>query len=67
MADRSKTVSPINLQRHLGGIDYPASKEQLIEAAEHNGAPQEVVDALRQLEGDHFESPVGVEKAFGTQ
>lgn len=65
MAGHTDIKSPIELQRHLKGVDYPASKDDLIAAAQRNGAPREVLGALQQLPGDRFDSPVGVEKAFG--
>lgn len=57
-------VNPIELQKHLKGVDYPASKEDLVRAAESNGAPQEIVDALRSAPQDSFDGPSGVQKAL---
>lgn len=34
-------VDPIDVQRHLAGLDYPAKKDELIATAEQNGAAQE--------------------------
>jgi len=40
---------PSQLRTALSGVDYPASKEELVDQAEHNGAPDEVVAALRAV------------------
>jgi hypothetical protein len=48
-------VNPIELQKHLKGVDYPASKDDLVSAAESNGAPSELVDALRSAGKDSFD------------
>jgi hypothetical protein len=57
-------VNPIELQKYLKGVDYPASKDDLANAAESNGAPSEIVDALRNAPQDSFEGPSGVQKAL---
>ena len=57
--------SPANVQTYLKGIDYPASKDDLLKTAKSNGAPQEVVDVLRQLPGDRYGGPQDVMKAYG--
>lgn len=41
---------PSEVLSHLHGLDYPASKQELISAAEARGARQEVVEALQVLE-----------------
>ena len=58
-------VNPIELQKHLKGVDYPASKDDLIAAAESNGAPGDVVDALRSADKDHYDGPTAVQSALG--
>jgi hypothetical protein len=59
-------VSPIDIQKALSGMDYPASKEEIIRHAEQNGADKEVLDALRKIEDRQYEGPSGVSSAaFG--
>jgi hypothetical protein len=40
---------PHQLREWLGDVDYPAGKEQLLASAQANGAPQDVVAALRTM------------------
>jgi hypothetical protein len=40
--------NPDDAQQYLEGVDYPASKEEVVGAAEQNGAPDTMV---RMLEG----------------
>src|SRR5207248_2276702 len=40
MASQPEIRSPVELQKHLKGVDYPARKQDLINAAQENGAPQ---------------------------
>jgi Protein of unknown function (DUF2795) len=65
MARDQQDQSPANVQRYLKGVDYPASKDDLIAAARDNGAPEQVMDLLQRLPGDQFEGPAGVMKAYG--
>jgi hypothetical protein len=58
-------VNPIEVQKHLGGVDYPASKADIVAMAESNDAPQEIIDALQQMDGDQFDGPDDVMKALG--
>jgi hypothetical protein len=58
-------VNPIELQKHLKGASYPAAKDDLVATAESNGAPGEIVDALRNAPQDRFDGPDQVQKALG--
>jgi hypothetical protein len=57
-------VNPIELQKYLKGVDYPAGKDDLVRTAESNGAPSEIVDAIRSASQDSFDGPSGVQKAI---
>lgn len=57
------TVNPIELQKHLGGVDYPASRDDLVAAAEKNGAGDDVLDALKGLPERDFDAPTDVTQA----
>lgn len=58
-------VNPIQLQKHLKGMDYPASREDIIRHAEENGADEEALSVLEQLPDEEFETPADVSKAVG--
>ena len=58
------TINPIELQKHLSGVDYPTDRESLVRAAESNGADDEIVSALRNLSKDSFDSPTEVNAAI---
>ena len=57
-------VDPTEVQRHLGGVDYPAKKDELIAAADRNDAPQTVVEALQTLDQEEFGGPDEVQAAL---
>ena len=55
-------VNPIKLQKALGGVDYPASKEDLIKNAEGKDADEDVLSFLRDLPDRKYETPADVNK-----
>ena len=59
------TVNPVQLQKYLGGIDYPTDKRTLIDKARQNGADDNVIDTLSGLDRDRFNSPNDVSEALG--
>jgi Protein of unknown function (DUF2795) len=54
-------VSPIDIQKALKGIDYPATKEQILEHAK--GGDKDVLDALQKIDDREYEGPSGVSAA----
>ncbi|HEV2744401.1 MAG TPA: DUF2795 domain-containing protein [Rubrobacter sp.] len=44
------------LQQYLQGVNFPAQKEEVASNAESNGAPQNVVDGIRNAAQDQFNS-----------
>ena len=59
------TANPIQIQKYLKGVGYPASKDDLIFHAEEQGADDEVLDLLEQLPDQEYETPAEVSKAIG--
>lgn len=57
--------SPIEIQKYLKGVDYPASKEDLLEKARSNGAKNDILSILEDLKEDAFANPAEVSKAVG--
>ena len=58
-------VSPAVVEKSLKGMHYPAKKEDLIKHAKQQGADEEIVDTLKDLPEEKFESPIAVSKAIG--
>ncbi|HZR40158.1 MAG TPA: DUF2795 domain-containing protein [Ktedonobacteraceae bacterium] len=59
-------VNPIQMEKYLKGVDYPASKADLIKHAQQQGADEQVREVLNQLPDQRFTSPADVSKAVGT-
>jgi hypothetical protein len=48
------SFDPNDGKRYLEGVDYPASKEAMLSAAEGNGAPSEMVEMIEGLSLGEF-------------
>jgi hypothetical protein len=59
------SINPIQLEKYLKGIDYPASKVDLLKQAEKNGADEQARSTLEQLPDKSYDSPTDVSKAVG--
>ncbi len=44
-------------QHYIYGIDFPAGKEEVASATEGNGAPQELLQKIRNANRERFENP----------
>jgi hypothetical protein len=58
-------ANPIQIQKYLKGVDYPASKAALIENAKKMGADENICASLEQLPDEKFQTPAEVSQAFG--
>lgn len=60
-------VNPVQVQKFLKGVDYPASKATLIENAKRMGADEKVCASLERLPDEKFEAPIDVSQALAKQ
>ena len=52
--------NPVQVQKFLGGIDYPVDRDELVEHARAAGADEFVLDSLRALPKRRFDGPNAV-------
>lgn len=58
-------LNPIDVQKHLSGVSYPATGEDLAAAAEGAGADGDIVAQLRAIGDDELSGPDEVMKRLG--
>lgn len=61
-------MSPQTLRsvvQYLKGLDMPASKDEIIQTAQSNGAPQDVLDVLQQLPDQTYQQMDDIWRAVG--
>jgi len=56
--------NPIEMQKYLSGVEYPAGRDTLVEHAKEQGAPTEVVQHLESLPGRSYDGPNAVSKDY---
>jgi hypothetical protein len=59
------SFNPVQVQKHLSGVDYPASKQDLIDAADRNGADEMLKDTLDRLPEKEYQKPNDVTEELG--
>ena len=59
--------SAIHVQKFLGGLDYPAGKQELIDKAEENGADRQTVQLLENMAEGQYDSPLAVSREVSRQ
>jgi hypothetical protein len=65
--ESNKNVSPAEIQKYLHGITYPATKDELVEAAETEGAPPEIMNMIRGMPDEEYGGPQDVMKVYGME
>ena len=58
-------VNPVQVQKFLGGLDYPAGKEDLMKRAEQEGVDENVRSTLEKIPDQKYETPADVSQAIG--
>lgn len=56
-------INPIELRKHLSGLDYPASKDDIVKKAEDSGADSDTLDALKSIEDTEYDAPTAINSA----
>lgn len=56
--------NPIQMQKYLSGVDYPAGRDQLVEHARKQGADDAVLEGLSRLPDRSFDGPNAVSQAY---
>jgi len=63
-AEKGVKASPIEVEKFLQGIDFPASKQDLIQHAEDNNAPHRVIEVLNQMPDEEYGNAADVAKGI---
>lgn len=62
---RSGQSSPVAVQKALAGVDYPTTRERLVETARSHHADPEIMELIDRLPDRNYDSPAAVSKAIG--
>ncbi|MBN3820475.1 DUF2795 domain-containing protein [Paraburkholderia sp. Se-20369] len=64
-AARGKPPSPIDIQKALKGMHYPAAKADVLRCAERSHADRDVIDLLMRIPDREYGTPASVSKELG--
>jgi Protein of unknown function (DUF2795) len=62
-SEMADTPNPIQIQKFLGGVDYPATKDALLARAKDSGADSNVLNALQGIPDKEYDGPTAVSSA----
>lgn len=60
MANEQSRPNPTQIQKFLGGMNYPADKKEVIEHARGKNAPEDIMKMLQELADRKYEGPTGI-------
>ncbi len=58
-------ANPIQIQKFLAGVDYPAKKRELVEHAKEHGADEIVLATLERLPDREYDRPTAIAHEVG--
>lgn len=61
----SEEPSPIDVQKSLKGLDFPASKDDIVSRARDGGAGDDIMAELEQLPEREYQTPADISKELG--
>lgn len=64
-SQRQGAPNPIQVQKFLGGLDYPVNKQDIIAKAKQEGADRNVLDALERIPEQEYASPIAISREVG--
>jgi len=57
--------NPVQIQKFLGGLNYPVEKQDLLDRARGEGADENVMEALERIPDRDYDSPTAVSREVG--
>ncbi|MFG2056942.1 DUF2795 domain-containing protein [Micromonospora sp. NPDC048930] len=60
------TVTGVQWQEFFAGLDYPVSREDLVRWCQENGGSTEMLQMLKALPVEEFDSPAELGEALNT-
>lgn len=57
--------SPANVAFYIKGVEFPATKQDLMRRAKENGAEAEVLDMIGHMPDNRYETAADVMKGYG--
>lgn len=62
--EKRSTTQVTNIEKYLQGANFPADRKELERVAKQNNAPQDVMDRIRRLPDQRFNTARDVNQSF---
>jgi hypothetical protein len=62
VSDVAQRINPVQLQKFLGDLDYPATKRDLIQRAQQKGADENTLNVLQEIPDRQYDGPNAVSR-----
>ncbi|HLO63576.1 MAG TPA: DUF2795 domain-containing protein [Azonexus sp.] len=62
MPSKHEAPNPIQVQKYLGGLDYPAKKQDIVQKARQKGADHDILQILQKIPDQEYASPVALSR-----
>lgn len=59
------TITPAQVEKYLKGMEFPGHKDDLVQKARENRAPQQVIDIISRLPEKEYTKPTEITKEIG--
>lgn len=60
----SPRKSPETIEKHLKAANWPSTKQDLVGVASRNDAPEDVIQAIKELPKERFDGPKDVKRTY---
>lgn len=57
--------NPVQIQKFLGDMKYPANKQTIMDLAKKNGADQQVMDTIAKMPDKTYSNSADISQAMG--
>ena len=58
-------VSTAAISQYLEGLDFPVSKQDVVQFVQRKNAPSQIIDTLQKMPGEQYSSMAGIWHAVG--
>ncbi|MDE2041116.1 MAG: DUF2795 domain-containing protein [Patescibacteria group bacterium] len=62
----ARSPNPVEIQSYLKGVAYPATKDDIVDQAKSNEAPERIMELLDRMTDREYDTPAAVTRELGS-
>lgn len=63
--DKKMSFSPVEIEKYLGGLEFPALKKEIVEKIKSNTDDQSIISLAEDLPDQRYDSPNDIWRELG--